>query len=110
LAWLPAVIRRTSELSWITPSLEDIRSDLSVFHRVDDMESMPALRFVSMAERLVHYDGVIRHGAMLAAQEDAPDQSTFERPADLAEQGDADAMAIHPVWGQLGTFSKAPAL
>jgi hypothetical protein len=109
MSWFPTVVRRTLELSWITPSLEDIRSDLSVFHRIDDMESMPALRFVSMVERLVHYEGVIRHGAMLAAREDqdSPEQSV---EVDLAESGDTDAMAVHPVWGELGTYSKAPAL
>jgi hypothetical protein len=44
---------------WVLDRLEDVRSDLSVFHRVDDMESMPARAFCTYAERLVHYDGAL---------------------------------------------------
>lgn len=39
--------------------LEDIRSDLSVLHRVDDMEVMPAPRFYALAYRLTAYQSVI---------------------------------------------------
>ncbi|HEY9474673.1 MAG TPA: hypothetical protein VIS06_12585 [Mycobacteriales bacterium] len=37
---------------------------MSVLHRVDDMWSMPADRFVRMVERLPYYPGVIRERAM----------------------------------------------
>lgn len=39
--------------------LEDIRSDLSVLHRVNDMEAMPAPRFYALAYRLTAYQSVI---------------------------------------------------
>jgi len=65
-----------------------------VFHRVDDMESMPARRFLAFVARLPHYDGAIRHAA-------ADDQAIATS---------VDLMAIHPVWGSVGAYSKAPAV
>lgn len=83
---------------------------MSVFHRVDDMERMPAKRFLSLAARIAHYDGAIRHAATIALRDDPPDDppGSYEMDVDLAAAGDTDAMAIHPVWGQLGSYSKAP--
>lgn len=40
--------------------LEDLRSDFSVFHRVDDIDNMPSRQFFPLAERLVAYKGVLR--------------------------------------------------
>lgn len=40
--------------------LDDIESDMSAIHRVDDMYEMPALRFFSFADRLTAYKGVLR--------------------------------------------------
>ncbi len=94
---------------WVVEHLEDVRSDLSVLHRVDDMESMPADRFLSFVERLAHYEGAIRHLAILAREEHNAPPTPVTRPADPAAAGDFDAMSLHPVWGQLGTFTRVPA-
>lgn len=46
---------------WVLDHLEDVESDLSVFHRVDNFRSLPSVRFYALASRLVHYDGAVRH-------------------------------------------------
>lgn len=40
--------------------LDDLESDFSVFHRVDDMYEMPARRFRVLAARIHRYDGAFR--------------------------------------------------
>lgn len=45
---------------WARQNLEDIESDLSVFHRVVDADLLPADRFISLAQRLPAYKGVLR--------------------------------------------------
>jgi len=55
--WLKA---RLSQIMWVIDHLEDVRSDLSVFHRIDFLEEMPSRRFFSLAYRLVAYKGVVR--------------------------------------------------
>jgi hypothetical protein len=40
--------------------LEDVRSDLSAIHRIDEIEAMPAPRFYSLVYRLSAYPGVIQ--------------------------------------------------
>lgn len=66
--------------------LEDIRSDLSVLHRVDDMESMPAPRFFALAYRLDAYQSVI---ALKARKQ----QQTRPKPVEmsLSQWGAANA-------------------
>lgn len=49
---------------WITDYMEDIESDLSVFHRVDDYMTMPAPRFFSLVPRLSAYAGVLQARAV----------------------------------------------
>lgn len=43
---------------------------MSVFHRVDDVEAMPARRFIDFALRLPAYKGVIRALAEDAARDE----------------------------------------
>ena len=40
--------------------MADLESDFSVFHRVDDMLSLPASKFFRLAERLPAYEGIMR--------------------------------------------------
>lgn len=96
--------------------LDDVRSDFSVFHRIDTIEDLPARRFFSLARRLPHYEGAMRHIAMAEARRDEPGVVTPEpepvtQPGnDDAIAGNLDLMAIHPVWGSIGSYSKAPAM
>lgn len=57
---------------WMVDHLDDLESDFSVFHRVDDMYSMPARRFVSLANRLPAYQGVMTIRAEEQADRSAP--------------------------------------
>lgn len=64
--------------------MEDIASDLSVFHRIDpdDIPDLTAERFFSFALRLVAYKGAIRHTAQnekestSSRHNDAPKRTT----------------------------------
>lgn len=40
-----------------------------MFHRVDDFTTLPSVRFYSLASRLAHYDGAVRHVMTLALAE-----------------------------------------
>ena len=55
--------------------LDDIESDLSVFHRVKRPMRLGSSRYFLLAERLVHYDGAVRAAltAKAPAQPVAPD-------------------------------------
>lgn len=50
-------------------------SDLSVFHRVDDLDGIPCSRFFGLAELLPFYDGAVRARvtAMLAGASVSPE-------------------------------------
>jgi hypothetical protein len=72
------------------------------------MEAMPSMRFMSFVERLAHYEGAMRHLAMKYLEDEEPSQPTVSTGRDAAEMGDFDAMAVHPVWSQVGSFTRAP--
>jgi hypothetical protein len=59
---------------WVLDALDDIESDLSRFHRIDDMYAMQGPKFFRLAQRLVFYQGAVamRATAMLRAGEPAP--------------------------------------
>lgn len=50
---------RIREIAWIPFHLDDIRSDLSVFHRIDEIDELPAPRFFAYCFRLQYYDGAV---------------------------------------------------
>jgi hypothetical protein len=47
-------------VSWVTEYVQDIESDLSVFHRVDDVDQLTIPRYLMLAPRLSAYDGALR--------------------------------------------------
>lgn len=55
LGWAPFIART----AWIVDHLDDVASDLSAFHRVDDYMTLESARFFSLAERLGAYSGVV---------------------------------------------------
>lgn len=73
---------RFDEVSWVLDYLDDLESDFSVLHRVDDMYGIPGPRFLRLAVRLPAYDGLMRARAesLMAATEveDAPPVSRSE--------------------------------
>lgn len=104
------IVGGIQDLMWIEDHRGDVESDMSVLHRVDDIEDMVATRLVTLVHRLAHYQGAVRHWATLN-QPPEPDYQPAQAQAlsDVA-RGSSDVMAIDPVWGQLGSYSKAPAL
>jgi len=57
-------------------ALDDVESDLSRFHRIDDMYAVPSVRFFRFANRLIYYEGAVRAAMMRYAatlQEEAVD-------------------------------------
>lgn len=45
---------------WVVEHLDDLESDFSVFHRVEDMLNLDAPRFFRFAHRMPAYRGVMR--------------------------------------------------
>jgi len=53
----------------VVDHLADVESDMSVFHRVDDMYALDGPRFFRLAVRLPFYKGVIRAHVMAEIHE-----------------------------------------
>jgi hypothetical protein len=45
---------------WVPELVDDVASDLSAFHRVDDPMRLSSARYFTLARRLVHYAGAVR--------------------------------------------------
>lgn len=84
---------RLIEVRWLLEHLDDVRSDLSVYHGidVDDVESMPARRFFLLAERLPAYGGVVA----VAVRRAVADQSGSDQPG-TDQAADAGPPAVAP--------------
>lgn len=52
--------RRLARAGWVLDYLDDIESDMSAVHRVDDIHVLTSERFFRLADRLVHYQGAVR--------------------------------------------------
>ena len=71
---IDGIADEVTEVGWVVDYLADLESDLSVFHRVDDMWSMPGPRFFRLAKRTVAYQGVMQARAqgLIDAEGTAP--------------------------------------
>jgi hypothetical protein len=65
---------------WVLDHLEDIESDFSVFHRIDDPWSMPGPKFFRFALRLPAYAGVM--AARVMAEQEKPETVSRGRPTE----------------------------
>lgn len=54
------VLSRLYPLLWVTEMEQEVASDLSAFHRVDDMWSMGSRRWALLVPRLYAYTGAVR--------------------------------------------------
>lgn len=59
------------DLVWLVAHWDDVVSDMSVFHRVDDVTSIPTARLFVLADRLGAYQGAVHAAIMLEAQQAA---------------------------------------
>lgn len=79
--------------------LDEIESDLSVFHQVRDLEELDAPRFYRWATQLPHYDGALRGRLRMEMARDKaapqPAAAASPAPADVHPEVLA-AMSDHP--------------
>ena len=72
-------------------ALDDVESDLSRFHRIDDMYAMPSTRFFRFASRLVFYEGAVR-AAMMRYSATLQEQQAPDAPAVPAAAASGDVV------------------
>jgi len=80
-------------LPWIIPHFDAISSDLSVFHRIDDVDDIGMPRFVRLLEHLHVYGG-----AYLASLQRAHATRTQEPERAPAADGDTPDWEIEAQW------------
>ena len=78
-----------AEIVWIIEpgAEEDIASDLSVFHRIDDPGTISFPRYLSLAVRLHHYVGAVRARRVLAPGLVPADVAQYGMTGDVAQYG-----------------------
>lgn len=59
------------DLVWLVAHWDDVVSDMSVFHRVDDVRTLPLPRLFAMADRLGAYQGAVHAAIALEARQAA---------------------------------------
>lgn len=79
--------------------VEDVASDLSVFHRVDDWQSMPGPLYFARAVRLHVYEGCMRARVEEVAQRgQAPTSASRPANAQPAKVSEETWLAQHSDW------------
>lgn len=97
---LPELMEHLGRKVWVLDHLEDLESDFSVFHRVDDMYELDAERFWTMTQRIGHYGGATAVAIRRAVDQEPPvryveDETGTPTPlsaADLAAYGGMEGM------------------
>ncbi|MFJ1764045.1 hypothetical protein ACIOD2_27270 [Amycolatopsis sp. NPDC088138] len=77
---------RLSFVGWFFEHLDDVLSDMSVFHRIDELDQLPAAVFLPRMVRLVRYDGAVRHTMLRVAE---------ETPASTSRQAQSAPVRTH---------------
>lgn len=83
---------------WVLVYLDEVESDLSVFHRIDDIRAVPSSRFYRLAEQLPHYDGAVRHvltAAVAEAQQPQQQRGPLRAVPDISPST-LQAISDHP--------------
>lgn len=87
---------RVREIIWTAYYLDDIRSDFSVLHRIEDIEQLPAPRFFAYCHRLQQYPGamaaVVRRQRARAAAAGPPRQLSL---SEWARENQTAVTAAH---------------
>lgn len=86
--------------------LVDLVSDFSVFHRVDDVRTLPAQRFIDQAFRLSAYQGVIGALAADEQQEGHGSPSTPAPTGPRAVESTPVALVTDPVLAMSGEYAQ----
>lgn len=85
------MMARVEEVAWVLGHLDDLDSDFSVFHRVDDFRALPAPRMFALAQRLPAYGGVMAHRV---AEVRAEGQTPELEPGEVSS--DPHTLTTHP--------------
>lgn len=93
---------RLLKLTWIHWLIDDVESDMSAFHRVDDIQQLPAPRFIRFAERLPHYSGAVRASLTRMASEE---QQQETEPASVITPAEAASLPSLPGMPPLFEFN-----
>ncbi len=72
---------------WCLDHLADLESDFSVFHRVEDLDTLDGPRFFRLAYRIAAYQGVM--AAVIAEQEAQHRPPAQQAPTQVAAAGPA---------------------
>lgn len=93
---------------WTVENLEDVKSDMSAFHRVDDVATMPGSSFFPRVERLAAYKGIVQMRLRVAAvaeeQRFPATRGATASPSQRQEVPESVMLAEHERdgWGERG--------
>jgi hypothetical protein len=90
---------------WVLDHLDDLESDFSVFHRIDNMYDLPAREFLAKAERLAAYTGVMQ-ARVVAEERERAEGGESGMPQYRSDQ----VAARHPSTPSQGSLRAAPEL
>lgn len=84
---------RLGEILWVLEYLYEIESDMSRFHRVDDIYSMDSVRFFRLANRLAYYNGAVAKKVTADLQElEASPSMSWVQPRMVSPSPTADVV------------------
>lgn len=113
---MAALVERMRVLLWLFELHgQDVRSDMSVLHRIDRIEDMDAARLAAMAERLHHYHGAVAAAALAdvadrepvtPSRQPAAPQPQPHEPGRREVPATAAAVAADPVLSTVISFGR----
>lgn len=79
---------------------DEIASDLSVFHRIEDPQALPSSRYYRLAEMLPSYDGAVRRRFEVVLAEAERDQARHTPAGAQPQEVNLAALAATTGGGQ----------
>lgn len=88
------IVAAWGPLLWVVDMEGDVASDLSVFHRVDDVQAMGSRRWAQLVSRLAAYPGVVQFRLKAEAMRE---QAAAEESDGAVVQAPRPVAAVAPV-------------
>lgn len=85
-------------MAWFLLHVDDVRSDMSRYHRVDHIETLPASRLVRLMVRLPVYGGAV---AFTIRQEPTEPAQSAPEPAPALTANQLQAMNSSALYGPM---------
>lgn len=95
-------------IAWFVDHIDDVRSDLSVYHRIDEIERLTAERFLAYTRRLPVYGGAVAFQLREVAAT-APAQQAAASEDPVAWNDITDLMRTDPLFMGVGEVVTVPA-